>query len=376
MSAAWCGRCSSPGRSRNGRARRSPTREGRCSSVTRQTSSIRSRARASTARCAARSSRRTRSRRCSRTEGPGGARRSPPTARRPPAAPPTRPPWRRAGRRGGPRPAPPAAPRRFRRPAARHARGAADGDPLRAERARRRPGAHLAPVRLGGPGPLRRHQLPGEPARHRRPGRRAGEHRVREAGRGAGWRPHHLLRARHGRQRHRPAAPALLPRRLREPAGRMIDAELLDDPHAEPAAVRAQLADIARLNRLFGGTRAVVDALEPFFKRAGTREALKDSLTVAGGRERERGWTLVDVGTGGGDIPCAAAACARRYGIALSLVGIERIPAAARLARAAGLTAVLADGGAPPLGPRTVDVVIASQVLHHLPRELAVRGSS
>jgi len=153
----------------------------------------------------------------------------------------------------------------------------------------------------------------------------------------------------------------------------MIGAELLDDPHAEPAAVRAQLADIARLNRLFGGTRAVVDALEPFFKRAGAREALKDSLTVAGGGKRERRWTLVDVGTGCGDIPCAAAACARRYGIALSLVGIERIPAAARSARAAGLTAVLADGGALPLGPGAVDVVIASQVLHHLPRELAVR---
>jgi len=153
----------------------------------------------------------------------------------------------------------------------------------------------------------------------------------------------------------------------------MIGAELLDDPHAEPAAVRAQLADVARLNRLFGGTRAVVDALEPFFRRAGTREALKDSLTVAGGGKRERRWTLVDVGTGCGDIPCAAAACARRYGIALSLVGIERIPAAARLARAAGLTAVIADGGALPLGPGAVDVVIASQVLHHLPRELAVR---
>ena len=153
----------------------------------------------------------------------------------------------------------------------------------------------------------------------------------------------------------------------------MIGAELLDDPHAEPAAVRAQLADIARLNRLFGGTRAVVDALEPFFKSAGTRDALEDSLTVAGGGKRERRWTLVDVGTGCGDIPCAAATCARRHGIALSLVGIERIPAAARLARAAGLTAVLADGGALPLGPGTVDVVIASQVLHHLPRELAVR---
>jgi len=144
----------------------------------------------------------------------------------------------------------------------------------------------------------------------------------------------------------------------------MIGAELLDDPHAEPAAVRAQLADIARLNRLFGGTRAVVDALEPFLRTAG-----------AGGSRtgRAQRWTLLDVGTGCGDIPCAAAASARRYGITLSLVGIERIPAAARLARAAGVTAVLADGGALPLRPGAVDVVIASQVLHHLPRELAVR---
>src|SRR5439155_18058511 len=90
-------------------------------------------------------------------------------------------------------------------------------------------------------------------------------------------------------------------RGLRDPAGRKIDAEQLDDPHAEPAAVRAPLADIAPLNRLFGGTRAIVDALEPFFQ-AGTGEGGR-------GKGPER-WTLLDVGTGGGDIPCAAATCA------------------------------------------------------------------
>ena len=147
----------------------------------------------------------------------------------------------------------------------------------------------------------------------------------------------------------------------------MIGAELLDDPHAAPGAVRAQLADIARLNRLFGGTRAVVNALEPFLRTAG--ETAGEGGRGNGGER----WTLLDVGTGCGDIPCAAAARARRYGITLSLVGIERIPAAARLAQAAGLTVVLADGGALPLGAGAVDVVIASQVLHHLPRELAVR---
>lgn len=136
----------------------------------------------------------------------------------------------------------------------------------------------------------------------------------------------------------------------------MIGTEVLDDPRAEPQLVRATLADIARINALFGGTRAVVDALEPFFR------------TARGGR-----WTLVDVGTGQGDIPRAAAATARRHGLALTLVGIERIPAAARAARAAGLATVLADGSELPVRPRSVDVVIASQVLHHLPREVAVR---
>ena len=137
----------------------------------------------------------------------------------------------------------------------------------------------------------------------------------------------------------------------------LLGRELLDDPRADPAAVRAQLADIARLNRLFGGTHAVVAALEPILRRAS-------------GRHR---WTLLDVGTGCGDIPRALAAAARRYGIELRTIGLERIPEAARLAGAAGLGAVIGDGNALPFRPHSVDIVLASQVLHHLPRATAVR---
>ncbi|HYK83238.1 MAG TPA: methyltransferase domain-containing protein [Gemmatimonadales bacterium] len=147
----------------------------------------------------------------------------------------------------------------------------------------------------------------------------------------------------------------------------MIGTELLDDPAADPALVRAELEDIARLNALFGGTRAVLGELEPVFRAAAPR---------AGG-QGAAAWTLLDVGTGLGDIPRAAAAAARRHGIALSVVGIERNAAAARCARDADrrapLALVRADGAAPPLGPRSVDVVIASQVLHHLSPEVAVR---
>jgi hypothetical protein len=146
----------------------------------------------------------------------------------------------------------------------------------------------------------------------------------------------------------------------------MIGTELLDNPRAEPEAVRRELADIARINALFGGTRAVVGALEEIFEK-GTRDGV-------GGRGRT--WTLLDIGTGIGDIPRAAAAVARRHGITLRLLGVEFNRAAAAAARAADggdVALVLADGNALPLGPRSVDIVMVSQVLHHLPREVAVR---
>ena len=143
----------------------------------------------------------------------------------------------------------------------------------------------------------------------------------------------------------------------------MIGTELLDDPRADPRAVDRELRDIARLNALFGGTRAVVRELAPFFARS-----------TAGGAKH---WTLLDVGTGFGDIPRAAARAARRHGITLRLVGVERNRTAARLARVAErdvpLASILADGGALPLASRSVDVIVASQVLHHMPRATAAR---
>jgi len=147
----------------------------------------------------------------------------------------------------------------------------------------------------------------------------------------------------------------------------MIGTELLDDPHADPFAVERELKDIARLNARFGGTRAVVEALEPFLK-AGKRDAGSGKRTT---------WTLLDIGTGLGDIPRAAALAARRHGITLRLVGLDVNRTAARSARHAAhdvpLVPVLGDGGAPPFRSRSVDIVIASQVLHHLAPYVAVR---
>jgi len=142
----------------------------------------------------------------------------------------------------------------------------------------------------------------------------------------------------------------------------MIGTELLDDPRSDPVLVGRELRDIARLNALFGGTRAVVRELKSFFER---RRAM-------GNRNRET-WTLLDVGTGSGDIALAARAAARQLDIDLKAIGLELNPTAARIASAAGVPTIVADGSALPLGPRSVDVVVASQVLHHLPRPIAVR---
>ncbi len=143
----------------------------------------------------------------------------------------------------------------------------------------------------------------------------------------------------------------------------MIGTELLDDPRADAVLVGRQLRDIARLNALFGGTRAVLAALEPFLRRSSNVQRATCSVR----------WTLLDVGSGSGDIARAAVAAAHRHGIALTPVGIDVNRTAARLARSGGLAAIVADGSRLPLGPRSVDVIVASQVLHHLPRAVAVR---
>jgi len=139
--------------------------------------------------------------------------------------------------------------------------------------------------------------------------------------------------------------------RLRTWAARST--EMLDDPATDDHTVVASLRDIARINRAFGGSAAALARLDEFFAQAPRGSAI----------------TLLDVGTGTGDLPRAAATRAAARGLELRLVGIEIHRAAAAQARDGGMAAVVAEGRRLPLRERSVDIVLCAKLLHHLPGE-------
>jgi 2-polyprenyl-3-methyl-5-hydroxy-6-metoxy-1,4-benzoquinol methylase len=135
-----------------------------------------------------------------------------------------------------------------------------------------------------------------------------------------------------------------------------IGAELLDDPAADPATVAESLRNLARANRWFGGAAAVR------FGLARTLSRVPSGTTIS----------LLDLGTGIGDLPRVAVRWGAMRGIQVVPIGLEINRAAAALASASGLVTAVACAGAPPLRDKSVDVVLVSQVAHHLTAESVV----
>lgn len=136
-----------------------------------------------------------------------------------------------------------------------------------------------------------------------------------------------------------------------------IGTELLDDPGADPAIVATSLSNIARANRWFGGWAAIRYGLRLLLDRHG---------------RMARDLSLLDVGTGLGDIPDMLQRWGAARGLAIHPIGLERSPSAALLAHGRGLPMVLACGGELPLRRGAADVVVVSQLAHHLDRPSCV----
>jgi SAM-dependent methyltransferase len=140
-------------------------------------------------------------------------------------------------------------------------------------------------------------------------------------------------------------------------AVRRVGAELLDNPAAPAETVKLTLRNIARSNRWFGGAWAL-------------RHGLSRVLANA---PRGVGVTLLDLGTGSGDLADAAIAWGARRGLEIRPVGLELNAVAARLAHSRGISMVVGCAGTPPIADKSVDVVSLCLVAHHFEPESVVQ---
>jgi ubiquinone/menaquinone biosynthesis C-methylase UbiE len=136
--------------------------------------------------------------------------------------------------------------------------------------------------------------------------------------------------------------------------------ERLDAPDADPREVEASLDDLARINRLLGGTRLTLRAV---------------GRLLAG---RPGGpLTLLDAGSGGGDMAAVLAAWARGRGYephVIALDASEEITALAARRVGDDVELRVGDMRALDLADDAVDVATCSLVIHHLEPPEAVRA--
>lgn len=135
---------------------------------------------------------------------------------------------------------------------------------------------------------------------------------------------------------------------------RRYGTELLDDPAVDEALVIRSVSDIVRSNTLFLGTSAVVAELQHIFPHLPPQS------------------TLLDVGTGMGDIPQRVQRAAAKQRITLTTIGLDAGSVLARDARQHLSYAMCGDALHLPFATKSVDVVMCSQVLHHFRGDAAL----
>ena len=138
------------------------------------------------------------------------------------------------------------------------------------------------------------------------------------------------------------------------PPARRRGVEWLDEDR-DPALQRRSHRDITMANRLFGGVHAVHAELSPWLPQSGSAA------------------TLLDVGTGTGDIPDRLRKAAAAENVELDVFGLDGRVELVKATREFPVAGVAGDALALPFASRSFDFVIASQVLHHFPFQDAVQ---
>jgi ubiquinone/menaquinone biosynthesis C-methylase UbiE len=131
---------------------------------------------------------------------------------------------------------------------------------------------------------------------------------------------------------------------------RRHDSELMDSPGLPESEVAAAYQILAQVNRQLGNLRTI---------RRELRRFLAEDCAVAGPV------TLLDLGSGSGDIPRALHDALASHGLAGVTVALDRDPTAVALAQLAGSTVVRGDALRLPFADGSIDVVTTIKMAHH-----------
>ena len=141
---------------------------------------------------------------------------------------------------------------------------------------------------------------------------------------------------------------------------RSHEKEMMDLPGNPPELLKEDLRNLRTLNRYVGGYRSVMHGLEWFIRE-----------------ERMIRFSLLDVGTGSGDVPTVIAQWARRKAIDAKIVAVEPEPvtveeAAHQTRGFPEIAIVRGNGESPPFRRASFDFVLSSQLLHHFSEDAIV----
>jgi SAM-dependent methyltransferase len=143
---------------------------------------------------------------------------------------------------------------------------------------------------------------------------------------------------------------------------RRFDPEWMDRTGNTADELNGALDDIHAVNRFLGGSKTIVDAVRPYLLGRGDGEPL----------------SVLDIGTGGADLPLALVSAARRSGQRIRIVAVDRDPVILDYARrktsaTPEIEVKAADAFQLPFAPESFDLVTASMFLHHFTHADAVR---
>ena len=144
---------------------------------------------------------------------------------------------------------------------------------------------------------------------------------------------------------------------------RSEETELMDETQLDPAELAANLRDIRRVNHLLGGTATTLRHLPALIATVPAAEPV----------------TILDLGTGSGDIPVAIVEWARKERRSVSVVASDASAQILDIAQTCvapypEITLAQYDARNVPLPDNSVSIVLCSLSLHHFPPEEAVQA--